>query len=447
MSVEKLFPPPRTLVKRHILCALQRYWPKNRTAIDTLPVRQSSSQNDIKIPLRLQSIQLPTWARSWGVDGVILVPEELIPADRKTADPSLWRDIDWFYAAFLLLEGWHERLWEAKKGPIHSYSYRLKGWDERVWQHAWVNRIGLFLREWAAHLEKVSPESLFGSLPQVEIQMTHDVDAVKKTIAIRLKQGVFTGMNAIRALLHGYLTEALQLSQKSLKLLFGQNNWWKFEELLAAEKSANIRSIFHFYADNRHKTFNRWLFDPGYKIKTLKNKRLIKQLIDIGHEIGLHPSFESWQDRESLFAQKSALEAVSGSPVIACRQHWLRFSWEKTWNSQEYAEISRDYTLMFNDRPGFRNGSALSWNPWNTDTQKAHMIESLPSVMMDSHFYDYQCLNDVQRRQQMQYWLEECRAVYGQVAVLWHPHTLSSDYNWGQGFKELLQNIKEMNTQ
>ncbi len=34
--------------------------------------------------------------------------------------------------------------------------------------------------------------------------------------------------------------------------------------------------------------------------------------------------------------------------------------------------------------------------------------------------------------------VHECAAVRGTMQVLWHPHTLSHDYGWRDGFAELL---------
>ena len=64
---------------------------------------------------------------------------------------------------------------DTKKGPIHSYSFHLKNWDKRVWEHAWVNRIAIFLRIWASKLNNSKPEDLFGHLPIAKIQISHDV--------------------------------------------------------------------------------------------------------------------------------------------------------------------------------------------------------------------------------------------------------------------------------
>jgi hypothetical protein len=97
---------------------------------------------------------------------------------------------------------------------------------------------------------------------------------------------------------------------------------------------------------------------------------------------------------------------------------------------------------MFNDRPGFRNSSALAWNPWDTNEDAPHQLKALSTVFMDSHFYDYQPMTPHQRSKAIHHWLGESRAVYGQSAVLWHPHTLCADYGWKEGFYDTLSAIK-----
>ena len=68
--------------------------------------------------------------------------------------------------------------------------------------------------------------------------------------------------------------------------------------------------------------------------------------------------------------------------------------------------LGHDTTLMFNDRP----------------------------------------MNTTARQNEVQFWLEECRAVRGQVAVLWHPHTLTAEYAWGEGFQQTLTEMSKGRT-
>jgi hypothetical protein len=417
--------------------AMMRYWPKGSGPLETLPVTGSMSPG-IAGPLELQNIDLPEWAQSCGVGGALLVPKEACAAGTS------WADVDWWLAAFLYLECWHERVWEVDHGSIHSYSLRLRGWDARAWQYAWVNRIALFLREWVGQASRCDPSALLGPLPASEFLVTHDVDAVHKTLPIRLKQGAFGLFNLGRALWRRDLARAGECARQSWRMVFSREDWWTLDKLLKMEREFGVRGLFHFFADPRPKNPKRWLFDPAYDVGDPTLRECLDSFEEAGGRVGLHPGFDSWHQGEDIAAQREYLESVTGHPVTHCRQHWLRFGWDSTWPAQEAAGLGFDTTLMFNDRPGFRNGAAIEWHPWHAEVGQAHRLTAQPTVLMDSHFYDYQPMTTSERSLALRSWLSECQVVRGQVAVLWHPHTLTQDYGWGEGFGELLHTIEEL---
>ena len=433
--------PQPSQIRSHVLIALARYWPASCVPITTLPLQVIRPQPAISSPLRLQVVAVPHWAADAAVEGKLLVPYEVLPANTQTSADT-WRSVDWLLAAFLLLEGWHERLWEHQYGPIHSYSLGLKDWDERVWQRAWVNRIGLFLRQWAIQLSGGICEAQLGPLPEPFIHMTHDVDAVQKTLPIRLKQGAFKLFNAVRAARKGQFIQSAQHIGRATRFFLSWEDWWVFDRLIAVEKFSRVHATWHFYADSRRKSFKRWLLDPGYEIDMPSQRKLIQKLKQEGHQIGLHPAFDTWQSTSLLAAARDRLEHISGSSVLHCRQHWLRFSWKDTWHAQASVGLRQDTTLMFNDRPGYRTSTALAWQPWCPSSRSCHAITVLPTVLMDSHCYDYKPMTTQQRRESIKYWINECKAVRGEIAVLWHPHTLSMDYGWSVGFHELINIIQ-----
>lgn len=436
MRIDNLSLPANNVIKSHVLSALTRYWGDQEEWIATLPIPRYSA-GVISDVLRLRSISVPAWAEHCAVDGHLLVPVEACPGGDD------WTEVDWWLAIFLLLECWHERAWEKKYGCFHSYSFRLKDWDARVWDRAWVNRMGLFLRAWAERSGICCEKNCFEALPTAEILMTHDVDAVNKTLPIRIKQGVFNFYNAIRCCARGDFYQAYQKMQTAWRFAFSTDEYWTFEKLIESERQLGIKAHFNFYVKLGRRNFKSWLFDPGYSIEAPAVRDLLKELKVKGAQIGLHPAYDAWSDSEKIKVQKECLEGVSGEQIVSCRQHWLRFSWNKTWSSQQAAGIQNDTTLMFNDRPGFRNSSALNWSPWCQTSNRRHGLTALPSVLMDSHFYDYSSLNSAERQSEMKKWVDEVRVVSGQVAVLWHPHTLGDDYGWGEGFQELLSLVGE----
>lgn len=428
---EELPFPSAQAMRSHVLDSLSRYWPRRSDTVAALPVRDLGRRS-IVVPLALQRVALPKWASECGVNGELLVPIE------ACADSDDWTQVDWWLAAFLLLECWHERVWEQRHGPIHSYSVHLNGWDERAWQHAWVNRVGMFLRLWAAREGHENASALSGPLPDAEFLMTHDVDAIRKTMAIRVKQGLFILFNAGRVLIHGNVAGATERLGHALRFLFGNEDWWKLDELVELESGAGVRSVFHFYAVPGARSAKLWLFDPGYDVGQPRVRSFIESLSRNGFVAGLHPGFDTWRNSEAIAAQHGYMETGAGRTAIHCRQHWLRFSWQHTWRAQADAGLKYDTTLMFNDRPGFRNSSAIAWHPWDAEKASPHGITAQPTVLMDSHFYDYSRLNAEERRRAIDAWLAEVRSVSGQAAMLWHPHTLTHDYGWAEGFKYLL---------
>ena len=181
--------------------------------------------------------------------------------------------------------------------------------------------------------------------------------------------------------------------------------------------------------------------DPGYRLGSPDGARLVDALLAGGARIGLHPSFDSWSDEQRIARQRHNLEQHIDRPVSTIRQHWLRFSWDRTWSAQSAAGLQCDTTLMFNDRAGFRNSAAVEWRPWDPAPGRAHQIAAVPCGFMDSHQYDYDQLAATHERMSARAVIEECRAVGGTVDLLWHPHTLSSDYGWREGFVDLLREV------
>jgi hypothetical protein len=443
METDNFFLPTEQEIQKHIISSLSQYWKNKSYLIEKLPIKRTITNVMPGTPLKLVSILLPDWAKHCGVSNRLLVPAECNPKKYYGNKSDLWMEIDWFLAIFLMLECWHERLWENKFGPIHSYSFKLKGWDKRAWERAWVNRIGLFLREWAAYTKKKSPESLFGIRNKAKIKVTHDVDAVKKTWAIRFKKSVFMLFNAFRAVFKGNFLLALEKIKKSFFFFINNEDWIVFDKLLAYEKDTNITSTFYLYSDLKKKKLKNMLFDPGYKINSKSLKKILSDISLNNHEIGLHPGFDSWNSIEDLREQKQSLEDACGISISSVRQHWLRFSWKFTWACQQAVGLKLDTTLMFNDRPGFRNSSSLLWHPWNFSKKKAYNIQAMPSILMDSHIYDYLELNDHERENLMYHLVKECKTVSGEAAVLWHPHTLTKDYGWSDSFLKFLRMINK----
>lgn len=424
--------------RRYTIDCLNRYWGNRYESVLSLPIQNSDFPSHERLPARGEMVSVPSWAHSIAVEGGLLVPTWAAERAQKH-----WENVDWIAVCFWYLNNQAERAYEKKYGPVHSYSLRLKDWDRRLWQYAWVNRIALFLRKWAARDVSRDERELFGSPPNAEIYLTHDVDAVSKTMAVRIKQSIFNVVNAGRLLLAGKPNLfALKLAN-AYRFLISGDDYWCFEKILSVEEKYQLKSTFNFYAGNsgNQRSIKQMLLDPAYDVQETKLAVLLKAMHEKGVSIGLHQSFECWEDALRMKQEKQKLELALGTPVNVCRQHWLRFGFAQTWKAQQDIGLTLDSTLGFNDRPGFRNGAALKFNPWDEELEKPMHIESLPLIFMDSHFYDYQLYSDQQRAAYIKNWIDEIKAVGGQATVLWHQRVMSNDYGWSQGYEEVVREV------
>lgn len=427
-------------VKRRSLAvpSLAAYWSKTNAPITMLPIPVAAPVLTEPLPPRLAEIELPGWAAD-------LAPERTLPVPAHSViegqGPAFER-VDWLGAAFWYLNGSAERAHEAAHGPMHSYSYKLAGWPQRMWDRAWVNRIALFLRRWAARQAHSAEGELLGLLPQPEILVTHDVDAVRKTWSIRGKQSAFHVFNGARRLSAADFRGALAKLGSAGRFMLSQADYWKFDELAEMERAAGVLPYFMLYGRApSHRKGRLRLLDPDYDVMEEPVAGRVRALAQRGCVIGLHPSFDSWDDSAAMQEERLRVERACAAPVTSCRQHWLKFSWARTWSAQQQAGLKLDMTLGFNDRPGFRNGAALRFSPWDEARGAALAMESVPLVLMDSQLYDYAEMDDAARAVTIQRWIGEVVEVRGTASVVWHPHTLSSDYGWRNGFRLLLQAI------
>jgi len=414
-----------------------RYWPDGRQHVEALPVPVIAGEPGTEPPLR--HVALPDWAADLGVDGCLLAFDCVIaPSDGR---PD-WQRCDWLANAFHLLAGSAERAHEQSHGPALSYAFRLPRALDPIFERAWVNRIFLFLRRWAAHDAGQPEEFIFGPLPKARIGLTHDVDAVRLTPEIRFKQSAFQLANAARALAEGQGSRGVARLADAWRYAASVGDFQTFARVRDMERAAGLRSTLHFYGGRpglSRGSPRRILIDPAYDIGSDAMRAELRAFTDGGWTVGLHQSFDAWLDADAMVREKIRVEHALGAPVGHCRQHWLHFCWERTWAAQAAAGLATDSTLGFNDRPGFRASHALRVRPWDAAKARPLAIDAVPMVLMDSHFYDYSGDGQTDVEALMKPWIDEVRNVGGEATVNWHTHTITDVYGWGAGFEALLR--------
>lgn len=419
---------PKEKILSYVALAGQRYWPKK----PPFDVCESGQIDVARLGLAWCWIKLPPEHSFLGVEGRLFVDSATI----SPGDGPEWQRCDWPVACFSYLCCQGERHHEQKHGPIHSYAGRLKNVPQACFDYAWVNRIFMLLRIFAAN---DNPIEEFGPLPDAEIQLTYDVDALDKTWAIRLKQAIFEAVNCIRD------TNRMGSLRRLWRIASLTPNYFYLQESLDQAIESKLAPIYFLHARKPSRPLFLHLMDPAYHLSDSRLLSFFREGERRNTIFGLHPSFADWNDPQVLLEGRETLKGVLGTSPTHVRQHWLRFSFGSTWQAQQKAGFELDMTLGFNDRSGFRSGAALMFHPWSTDWMAPFKLKTLPLVFMDSHIYSYRTYNACARRKAIDFIVDEVKKVRGQASVLWHPHTFAKDYNWSEGHSHLIKRIAEAN--
>ena len=203
----------------------------------------------------------------------------------------------------------------------------------------------------------------------IRIALTHDVDRVKKSYQYL--------SHFIKYLLKGNFRDA----SYHIKSYFGDEPYWNFEEIISIEEKYEVRSTFFFMNETlKFNLFDKsnWQLSLGrYSLSDPKIIRIIKFLDMNGWEIGLHGSYNSFDDFELMLKEKKILENILGHKVHGIRQHYLNLN-NKTWELQKKCGFKYDSTFGYNRKIGFKDDQYLPFHPFDDK------FTVIPLVIMDS---------------------------------------------------------------
>lgn len=165
--------------------------------------------------------------------------------------------------------------------------------------------------------------------------------------------------------------------------------------------------------------------DATYSISDPVVQLIIRQLLDSDMIVGLHGSYDSLDDVETLYVEKKRLEAITGVPVDCGRQHYLRFNSERSLTVRMWQQvgIGHDYTLGYAERPGFRCGTCHPYPLYDLENDCPTCLIEHPLIVMDGTLIDYMKLDVEDGVAVMRKLQRRCAMAEGDFVFLWHNHT------------------------
>jgi hypothetical protein len=222
-------------------------------------------------------------------------------------------------------------------------------------------------------LVEVFLEVLTGRKTKIEatISLSHDIDFITKFKSpfsiFRKVLGHFRHRKSIKGfpyLWNSYLDF----------LLKGNDGFDTFEWMLSSQ---DIDKTIYFLVGGDHKE------DNTYDLRGKTFKKALRIAKERNYHIGIHPSYESWDDIELIRQEKGKLENEVDEEIVRSRQHFLNFDINKTPELLQSLGIREDSSIGYTRHVGYRCGTGFSYKLYDFKNEKAFDVVEKPLVFMD----------------------------------------------------------------
>jgi len=311
----------------------------------------------------------------------------------------------------------------------HAFKY---GYLERPVVDEWLLILKqVIMRQWSGIALKQH---------QFSIKVSHDVDTPSRSAFHSPKQllRMMAGDIFRRKDLHA-ATMAFRVWERSRKCLHPSDPMNTFEWLMDVSEHNGLHSAFYFICGRTVAAK-----DALYEVEHPAITTLMRQIDERGHEIGLHPSYGTYQDPNAIAAEASRLRQVCAEVGIeqrvrGGRMHYLRWEHPTTMLGWVRAGMSYDSTLSYADRPGFRCGTCFEYPAFDPIKGEVLTLRIRPLIAME-------CTVMAERYMDLGYGAYEkftqlkntCQSVKGCFTLLWHNSYFPSDLE-----RELYQGVLE----
>jgi hypothetical protein len=203
------------------------------------------------------------------------------------------------------------------------------------------------------------------------------------------------------------------------KDLYLQNIDW----MMDVNEFVNNKVSFYFITQNTDP-----VYDGRYGMDEPIIRKLLKKIHDRGHEIGLHPSYNSYNNQERILCEANILRDVLEKENISYsqlggRQHFLRWDPRFTALCWENAGLQYDSSLCFAEYPGFRCGTSRDFMMYDLVNRRVLNLKQRPLILMECSVISkrYRNLGYTSRALTTMLQLKDrALSIGGEFTVLWH---------------------------
>ena len=308
---------------------------------------------------------------------------------------------------------------------VHS---RFKFESSILSKYGWIDKA--MCERWSkAIIEWINPEFYLESTlssvlnkDYVKLIPTFDID---NTYAYMHKKGFRKWMSIFKDLVYFNFN---RIKERNLVLKGNcKDPYDTFEFIKNVQDEHENSKIFWLVKNNGKK-------DRNIPLSSKPHQRLIKSL----NNVNLHPSYDSFLEKDKVRLEKENLERVTGKKITATRQHYLRMKLPETYVNLIDLGVKHEYSMGFAEHVGFRCGTARPHFWFDLNKNKLTELLIHPFVYMDGTLNEYMKLTPVESKDVIQNLFDEVKTFGGDFVFIWHNETIGEYGKW-HGWRSVLE--------
>lgn len=183
-------------------------------------------------------------------------------------------------------------------------------------------------------------------------------------------------------------------------------------------------------------------YDMVINPDNIKWQNLVKELSQ-KYSTGLHPSYDSGTEHEIVLKEKQFLESLCGRPITRSRQHFIKLRMPATYRTLINAGITKDFSMGFHDRTGFRAGIAYPFKFFDLEKNESTDLMIYPFCVMERTLKDYMGYDSFSSLGEINKLISQVKSCGGLFISIWHNNSLG-DYGEWEGWKNTYKQMIDL---
>ncbi|MCI5156838.1 MAG: hypothetical protein D3906_00020 [Candidatus Electrothrix sp. AUS1_2] len=294
----------------------------------------------------------------------------------------------------------------------HAYKH---GYLERPIVDEWLHILGQVIQRTWPQLKLKKH--------QFSMKVSHDVDnpsrygfCIPKQLIRAIGGDIIKRLDFKSALLAPWI----RLNNKHK--LHPQDPYNTFDWIMDVSEQNGLTSAFYFICGGTTPQ------DADYQPEHPAIRALMRRVHERGHEIGLHPSYNTYQNPQAIVAEAQRLKKICAEEGIqqeqwGGRMHYLRWEQPTTLYGWEQAGMNYDSSLGYADRPGFRCGTCFEYHAFDPVRQEILNVRIRPLIAMECSIMSSKYMSLNHEEKILNYLLslkKKSQKLQGSFSLLWH---------------------------